>query len=510
MSENMEKLREIPGLEMVGRGIYIRPRQTFELKPILFHRDRYKIYSSRETGEDYRIPEGYDVNDSPPMPATQALSKMMIEESWERFEKQTSVDAAVSTGNAPFSVDVNASQMAQVRSQEDAYYALRTSFIPLWSLYIPDPGQLSDEAFDLDIPTPFDPGQRRAYARFFERFGTHYIKRAWVGGKAMLTFTVVKSAEMSKDEIKAGIQASQLGLGSASVNVGQQKAKEKLQSNSECTVFGKGGNELTLATLSSLDEARYNEWVTTIKDNPQLIEFDACGIWTLIDDADKANALRDAYIRETTFTPIRAVLNFDGRVHVFRGKTCFSYDPDTMDASPSTPVKDEWPMLADVGFEQIDAAFLGKYLTAPTGEELSRKIYFFNRDKYIRVDADTRLIDDGYPKSIADGWPGVSFKRVDAVLNVSGESVYFFLGKQYMRFDVDKHRVDDGYPMPIAGRWAGLNFDRIDAAVYWGNGKVYFFRDNQHIRYDTINYCIDPGYPKFIFGNYFEDWKFFD
>jgi hypothetical protein len=56
MTRNTEQLREIPGLEMVGRGIYIRPRQTFELKPTLFHRDRYRVYSSRETGEDYRVP----------------------------------------------------------------------------------------------------------------------------------------------------------------------------------------------------------------------------------------------------------------------------------------------------------------------------------------------------------------------------------------------------------------------------------------------------------------------
>lgn len=511
MTRNIEQLRDIPGLEMVGRGIYIRPRQTFELKPILFPHEGYRIYASQETGETYRIPDGYEINDSPPMPATQALSKSMIEESWERFEKETSVDATVSSGNAPFSVDVNASQIAQVRSQEDAYYALRTSFIPLWALYIPDPGRLNDSDFDLeDIPTPFDPRRRRVYARFFERYGTHYVKRAWVGGKAMLTFTVVKSGEMSKDEIKAGLQASQLGVGSASTNLSNKKAKEKLKSNSECTVFGKGGNELALATLSSLDDEGYNAWVRTITDNPQLIEFDACGIWTLIDDEDKANALRDAYIRETVFTPIRAVLNLDGRVHIFRGKTCSSYDPDTADVSPSVPVQDSWPMLAEVGFEQVDAAFLGKYLTSETGEDLSRKVFFFNRNEYIRVDVDRMEIDEGYPRLISEGWPGVSFKRVDAAMNVSGEALYFFLGKEYVRFDVKRHRVDEGYPMPIARRWAGVNFDRLDAAVYWGNGKVYFFRDNQHIRYDMVNYCADPGYPKFIFGDYSEDWKFFD
>ena len=510
MPDTASALPTIPGLDMVGRGIYIRPQQTFELKGILFRQEQYEVYPSKETGESYRVPLGYEVNDSPPMPSTQALNQIMIEESWERFEKQTSLDVAAAVGNAPFSVDVNASQTGQLRSEEEAYYALRNSFIPLWTLYIADDRRFVQEDFDLDIPVPFDPAQRRAYERFFDRFGTHYIKRVWVGGKAMLAFTIAKSSAMSKEEIKAGIKASQAGFGSSSANVGQQSAKEKLQSNSECTVFGKGGDELMLATLSSLDEARYNAWLATIKDNPQVIEFDACGIWTLIHDQAKAQALREAYVAATVFTPLRVVFNLDQRVHVFRGKHCFSYNPDTGETTQTRPIKEKWPMLAQVGFEQVDAAFLGKYLVSSTGEDLGRKLYCFNRDKYIRVDVDAGAIDPGYPRAIAEGWPGVGFERIDAAMNVSPEALYFFLGNQYIRFDMLKNRAAEGYPEPIAKRWTGLNFDRIDAAVYWGNAKVFFFRGNQHIRYDMVNYRIDPGYPRFIFGNYVEDWKFFD
>jgi len=510
MSDTPSQLPDIPGLDMVGRGIYLRPQQAFELKGILFRQANPKIYPSKETGLDYQVPEGYEVNDSPPMPASQALNQMRIEESWERFEKSTNLDVSTAIGNGPFSVDVNASQTGQLRSEEEAYYALRNSFIPLWTVYIPDNRRFVNEDFDLDIPTPYDPFQRRAYERFFDRFGTHYIKRVWVGGKAMLAFTVAKSSEMSKDDIKAGIKASMVGMGSASSNASSNSAKEKLQSNSECTVFGKGGDEFKLAALSSLDEAHYNEWLTTIKDNPQVIEFDACGIWTLVDDDDKAKALRQAYIEATVFTPLRVVFNLDQRVHVFRGKNCFSYNPDTGETTQSRPVKEKWPMLSEVGFEQVDAAFLGKYLVSSKGEDLSRKLYFFNRDRYIRVDVDGMAIDPGYPKSIAEGWPGVPFERIDAALNVSPEALYFFLGNQYVRFNMLKNHAEEGYPEATSKRWAGLTFDRIDAAVYWGNAKVFFFRGNQHIRYDMVTLRADPGYPRFIFGNYVEDWKFFD
>ena len=510
MADTPEELPLIPCLDMVGRGIYLRPQQPFELKGVLFRQPGHQTYPSKETGLTYRVPAGYEVNDSPPMPAAQALNQMRIEESWERFEKSTSLDAAAATGNGPFSVDVNASQTGQLRSEEDAYYALRNSFIPLWSVYIPDDRGFIDSDFDLDIPTPYDPAHRRAYERFFERFGTHYVKRVWVGGKAMLAFTVAKSKDMSKEDIKAGIKASFAGAGSGSANAASSAAKEKLQNNSECTVFGKGGDELLLATLSSLDEARYNQWLSTIKDNPQVIEFDAVGIWTLVDDDDKAKALRQAYIEATVFTPLRVVFNLDNRVHVFRGKNCFSYQPDTGETSAVRPVKEKWPMLAEVGFEQVDAAFLGKYLVSQKGEKLDRKLYLFNRDQYIRVDVDQMAIDEGYPKTIAAGWPGVPFERIDAAMNVSPEAVYFFLGNQYVRFNMLNNRADEGYPEAANKRWAGLNFDRIDAAVYWGNAKVFFFRGNQHIRYDMVTFRADPGYPRFIFGNYVEDWKFFD
>ena len=162
MSDTPRELPDIPGLDMVGRGIYLRPQQAFELKGILFRQANPKIYPSKETGLDYQVPEGYEVNDSPPMPAAQALNQMRIEESWERFEKSTSLDVSTAIGNGPFSVDVNASQTGQLRSEEEAYYALRNSFIPLWTVYIPDNRRFVNEDFDLDIPTPYDPLQRRA------------------------------------------------------------------------------------------------------------------------------------------------------------------------------------------------------------------------------------------------------------------------------------------------------------------------------------------------------------
>lgn len=387
----------MPGLDMVGRGIYLRPFVPFELKNSLFQQSNQQTYFSKETNETYFVPEGYEINDSPPMPASQALNQIKIEESWERFEKQSSLDASCAVSNAPFSVNVNASQISQLRVDEQAYYALRNSFIPLWSLYIADTRKSLQLPKNIAIPVPYSHTHRKAYERFFEQYGTHYIKRVWVGGKATLAFTIVKSSNMSKEDIQAGLKASNIA-GSVNVNASQQQSKEKLQNNSQCTVFGKGGDELKLATLSSLDEQNYNAWLATISENPQVIEFDACGIWTLVDDVEKARALQEAYTEATVFTPLRVVFNLDRNIHVFRGDTYFYYDTEKQESSRPAKIAEAWPALVEVGFEQVDAAFLGKYLTSAKGEDLSRKLYLFNRDSYLRFDVDSKTIDEGYPK----------------------------------------------------------------------------------------------------------------
>ncbi len=503
------ELLPVPGLEMVGRGVYLRPYRPYELKDVIFKRENERPYYSQETGKTYAVPEGYSVNDSPPMPTKQALNQVVIEESWERFEKQSNLDANLTVSNAPFSVDINASQTSQLRSEEDSYYALRTSFIPLWTIYLPNTTNYSEDIFNLDIPIPFQHKHRRVYEKFFDQYGTHFVQRVWVGGKAMLAFTIAKSSQMSKEEIQAGIKASFMLGGSTSVDSNLQSSKEALQHNSECTVFGKGGNELQLATLSSLDEARYNEWLKTIQGNPQIIEFEAKGIWTLIHDEDKAKALLDAYKEATTFTPISAVVSIDRQVYFLRDNKYMSYDIEKSESKKPRPIGEKWPALLEVGFERVDAVFKGDHLVSVQKEDLDRKLFFFRRDKCLRLDIDTNKVDPGYPMPIAEAWPGIDFTKIDAALNVGADTVYFFSGNQYCRYNMATNSVDEGYPEPIGKRWAGVTFDRIDAALYWGGGKIYFFRGDQNIRYDITICRADPGYPKFIVGSYIEDWKFF-
>lgn len=499
----------IPGLEVVGRGIYLRPYQPYGLSQLLFKRDKYYVVPSKETGTSYSVPEGYEVNESPPFPVNESLNQVSIEESWDRFEKQNTVDVNVSTSNMPFTVNASTSWNNRLRSEQEAYYATRSSFVPLWTVYVPNLNSCIEAVRDPDIPVPFSHDHRRHYEEFFRAYGSHFVSRAWVGGKSTLVFTVLKSARLAKEDIQAGLKASFAGVGGGASTTNEEN-RERLKRSSQCTVFGKGGNEVQLAAMSSLDEDAYNAWLKTIPSNPQVIELDVAGIWTLVRDPLKAATLMEAYKEAVSFTPLTAAFSDQDLVYFIRGDNFITYNRQAHLAQPPMAIASAMPPLAALGFATIDAAFRGTNLTSPTGEKLDRKVFLFRQNRFVRFDLDKQQIDDGYPMLITEGWPGTPFERVDAAMATERDTIYLFFGKQYARFNSRTGRMDEGYPQPISKRWVGVTFDRIDAAVYWGNGKAYFFKGDQHIRYDLANYRADSGYPKYIIGNYVHDWKFID
>lgn len=509
MSETVKPI-DMPGLDSVGHGIFVRPNGPYELKRVLFKRDGYRPVPFRDSDGEYSLPAGYELDDSPPMPASQLLNQVMIEESFDRFHKRMSLDASISTGIGAFSVGASASQTSQMRTQEEAYYAMRSSFIPLWSVYLSDYSNLIEELNAADIPVPFRHRERTAYERFFERFGSHYVKRAWIGGKAQLFLTIFKSSGITKEEIHAGLKASYGVLGKGKANAHQEQSREKLQSSSICSVSGKGGDELKLAALSTLDEAKYNEWLTTIRQNPQTIDLEVAGLWTLIEDPEKAQALREAYQAATSFTAIADAFPIDRFIYFIRGQKFFCYDVETQNSTKPRPLVSQWPVLGPLGFDEVCAAFSGRQLVSHDGERLDRKVFLISRSEVVRLDVDQGTVDPGYPKPIKEAFPGVTFQIIDAALEIGRESVFFFSGPQYIRFNMQTNRAEEGYPALIQSRWPGVTFDRIDAALHQSNGKVYFFKEDQHIRYDLVTRRADPGYPKQIVGNYVEDWRFFD
>jgi hypothetical protein len=567
----------VPGAEVIGRGIRIRPRQPYELKDVLFdelkhvllnrEHQHYKYYS-RANNKTYNVPNGCEINGSPPLPANQSAAETLIEESWDRFSNQLTfnVQAAV---NAPIvTIDPSAFHAANLKSEENSYYAMRTAFVPLFSIYyIPSvPSSIAD--LDKEAPTgAFDTDKRDEYNKIFDRFGTHYVKCAWVGGKASLVFVVSKSSHLNEQQIRIGIQASVGGgLGRVDASGEQKQAIETLKNNSSCRVFGSGGDKIQLAQLSKLDEDGYKKWLESIKISPEVIQLEVAGIWTLVKNPDAAEVLKRAYIEESSFIPLKAIVPIGASSYFLnRRGHIFAYNPrpasgerkaedipfDLVDPVALQKALVENPALRGTKLSDFEPSQIAsstavasgrlsdrsrelmKYLavlgtdpryypfTYPDsafslygfGNGLDGMIDLFEKGKCLRlqIDGDTSRVAEGYPMAINKAWPGVDFDRVDATVAVAASNrVYFFRGSEYIRVEYDGQVIGNPKRNPIEGHWPGVVFARLDAAFYYGNSKAYFFSGDQYIRYDLALGCADPGYPRYLSSNYVDDWELFE
>jgi len=452
-------------------------------------------------------------------------------------------------------IDASAFQASTVKSGEDSYYALKSSFVPFWNLYMPSvPDTRSHKLSDLMPKEPggafakFDWAHRAKYAKIFDSYGTHFIKNVWVGGKASLVFSVAKSSHLSTNEIRAAVNATLGGVKGTS-----NTSLETFHSNSSCKVFGNGGNSLLLAKLSRFNEEAYNAWLDSVEKYPMVIQLGVVGIWTLIEDKEGAEALREAYIRETTFVPLTAIMPI-GPYYIFlKDSWAFAVDylespydfkiktistvqremmPKTAENGRAEPVEKKakeseessrlkleniekfLPRVANKSelkdFLRPDAALTLSLVS----EKQKYEGYFFKHKKCLRLKlgADIAKTEpaEGYPKDISEEFPGVDVDRVDAAMAIPPNKLYFFSGTDYYRIDIFSNgTLSPAVKKKIVEGWPGLDFERLDTATYWKNDKVYFFYEDQYIRYDVSNHRADPGYPKQVLSNYVEDWDFF-
>ncbi|XP_030773717.1 stromelysin-2 [Rhinopithecus roxellana] len=78
-------------------------------------------------------------------------------------------------------------------------------------------------------------------------------------------------------------------------------------------------------------------------------------------------------------------------------------------------------------------------IDAAVSDKEKKKTYFFVEDKYWRFDENSQSMEQGFPRLIADDFPGVE-PKVDAVLQAFG-FFYFFSGSSQFEFDPNARMV---------------------------------------------------------------------
>lgn len=137
----------------------------------------------------------------------------------------------------------------------------------------------------------------------------------------------------------------------------------------------------------------------------------------------------------------------DGTVLFFKGDQYLKYDltaDQVVDGFPRA-ISDDWPGLFSA---DLDAAVL-----LPSGNA-----YFFREDGYLTWDTAAGAVA-GDVQPISGGWAGLFESGIDAALLWPSGNLYFFRGDEYAQYDVDADAVAEGFPKPVADNWPGLSFD---------------------------------------------------
>ncbi|MBN2694963.1 RICIN domain-containing protein [bacterium] len=148
---------------------------------------------------------------------------------------------------------------------------------------------ISDALADINTMKPED---------LFNSYGTHFIARAYIGGRADYNASVENSSKWTKTDIEANIKA-QFKVINTSVNTNIQKTNKEISDNTKTKLTITGGNAEFMSNINN--EEQYKTWAEGIKDSPVLCDFEMGSlipIWVLADSPERSKELED-YFKNT-------------------------------------------------------------------------------------------------------------------------------------------------------------------------------------------------------------------
>lgn len=287
----------IHGLNVIGCGydIFGKYAEAGSCNENLFDIPEYMNSRFSFFGNEYSYPSNYCTVE----PINSSTDSMIYGRSIDDYTSALNTNTKLSGNYGFFSASVSTSFSQISRSESNVSYLTARWTSRLWQI----------ELLDYDPSSNVGPRLTPAFANdlmhmepadLFIKYGTHYVAKAIIGGRADANSTVSNSVFSSTQQLQIAAQMSYDGLkGSLSA---EDKTTYKTQidtfnMNSMRTSYCVGGDSV-LAKNIFKDPIEFQNWAATIIDQPQLCDFDSeslKGIWTLCTDPDRQSDLKKAY-----------------------------------------------------------------------------------------------------------------------------------------------------------------------------------------------------------------------
>ena len=134
----------------------------------------------------------------------------------------------------------------------------------------------------------------------FQRFGTHYIWQADVGGRVDYNFT--KNYNSSEKDFNLAVEAriaveGKVASGSVENETKFKNFQKKIEENGSYKITVRGGKQDVAATMRN-DRTAFGEWSNSVKEEPTLCRFNKDSlrpIWLLASTDERKQEIQEAY-----------------------------------------------------------------------------------------------------------------------------------------------------------------------------------------------------------------------
>lgn len=286
----------IPGLDWVGRGVEFGP-EVFIKKHNILYFDQ-SVTSEQYTDENWLVPPNYKVDYSPADLPNVNDGQILVVEDYNSFKTCFEVETKIKGRYGLTSASCSANFARKVFSESKSYYGFIRYFNTMFQLYVSDDAQWIPpnwgELEGKTISKDYDD-----FKRFFQKYGTHYVQSARIGGEFCGAYCAKQSEWRSSTQIETALKAAYATINKASVDSSIQKDINRLNSTESQQWNISGGDFGRLGLLKNIftveDQNKIDEWIASIKDTPECIYFNFVPIWDKAEDDSLQDELIKAY-----------------------------------------------------------------------------------------------------------------------------------------------------------------------------------------------------------------------
>ncbi|PWE00914.1 RICIN domain-containing protein [Marinilabilia rubra] len=297
---------QAPGLDVLGFGYDVFGNyadQKSKKRYCLFKYNNVAQQVNNIGSQQYSVPK-YVILEN----ISNHITKEVEGSSMREYAKNQSASVGLEADGFFFSASVNSSFSKSSSGSERSYYYTYRDANTKWRISFDERRlnslqEMLDPLFVEDLNN-----SNLSPADLFDRYGTHFIASAYLGGRADFNTKSVVTSQTNTSSIAIAVKAQYKAVsGSTDLSQDQKNTLSKSKTTSKLTVTG--GNSEFANNIQ--DPVKYEQWAAGIADMPVLCDFDKHSlkpIWMFCKDAARKSALKAEFDRMVKANPLPAAM----------------------------------------------------------------------------------------------------------------------------------------------------------------------------------------------------------